>query len=433
MPRLAFSLAVYLVNSRCGFDQNNTAERVLKHREEGHYFNGYPMCSRCSSMRCRLIHICLGLALACLCHGCGKADPRPPHSARAKARKTRICPQCKKPLLPGWVFCPYCGAKAPKEIGKARKGVPVRVAAVKRGNISDYILFTSVVEAKESVDVYAQGTGLIKQLLVEEGDTVEKGQLLAQLVDDELAVTEAKAKVAFDKKDAEYKRISEMHAKGIASDEQFENVRYEREQANLEWRQAKLNLEHARIEAPIAGVVAKREVRLGDRVTPATRAFCIVAMNDLVINVAIPGQEMQKVKADQEALITSDFLPGAKFAGRVERLSPVVDPESGTFKAVIQVAEGKEGLKPGMFVDVRLLVDTHKNVILLPKKAIVYEGDLKYAFVVRDGLAYKTELHVGFSDIDNVEVASGLNEGDRVVVVGQIGLKDKAKVRIIER
>jgi len=157
-----------------------------------------------------------------------------------------------------------------------------------------------------------------------------------------------------------------------------------------------------------------------------------VSMNALIINVPVPGHDMQRVSVGQEARIASDFLPDREFKGHIKRLSPVVDPESGTFKAVIEIDGDKKDLKPGMFVTVRLVTDTHRDVVLLPKRAVVFEGDTKYVFVVRDRLAHKTQIREGFTGIEELEVTSGLKEGETVVVVGQIGLKDKSKVRIVE-
>jgi len=237
-------------------------------------------------------------------------------------------------------------------------------------------------------------------------------------------------------------------------------------------------------------------VRIGDRVSPATKLFSLVDLDSLMVKVALPGRELRNVKEGQRALIISDFLPDRKFEGKLRRISPVVDPDTGTFEALIDIPGDKEGLKPGMFVDVRLVVDTHESAILVPKRAIVHDGYLKYVMVIRrevvekskeeeskpddataakkketkasdasddggeekkqeqeaeskptDGeegakpdeppeeaeVAYRILLDAGYSDIDQVEALSGLAIGDTIVLVGQTGLKDKAKVKIVER
>ena len=115
---------------------------------------------------------------------------------------------------------------------------------------------------------------------------------------------------------------------------------------------------------------------------------------------------------------------------RIKRISPVVDPASGTFKVTVGLKSDGQ-LKPGMFVNVHLIISTHENAILIPKTAIVYENEYMNVFVVRDSIAHKIRLKAGFEDAKKVEALSDIEDGDKVIVVGQAGMKDKTKVRIV--
>ena len=309
--------------------------------------------------------------------------------------------------------------------------VPVRTTQATLGRISSYLPFPSAIETEEDVDVYSQVVGLVEQIHTEEGDYVQKGVVLARLDDDELRLSEANAKVNFNKLETGFQRVGEMYKRNLISQEEYENAKYELRQAEITWEKAKLSLKHSEIRAPIAGVISERLVKLGDRVSPSTQLFSIVNMGELIAKVFVPAKELQHLRAGQQALITSDFVPGEEFGGWIKRISPVVDPGSGTFKVTVGVQGKEDLLRPGMFVSVHIVTGTHDAVVLIPVEAVVYDGGVQYAFTVQDSVAVKVALDVGYVDRQRMEVCSGIEPGTKVIVVGQEGLKDKAKVRII--
>ena len=315
---------------------------------------------------------------------------------------------------------------------KEAEAVPVRVVEVSLSDISSYLLFSSTVEVEHNVDVYAQGMGLVEQVNVEEGHRVRKDQILAELDDDEARLTEAKARVALKKLRSDFARIKDLYEKDLTSRERYENAAFQIEEAEIEWKRAKLVLDHTKVRAPIQGVISQRMVKLGDRVQPSTKLFSIVDTDNLLAKVYIPGKDGGALRPDQRAVITSDFVPDAAFSGWIERISPVVDPQSGTFKVTVGIDKGNEDrLKPGMFVNVKIITDTHRGVPVVPKNAIVYDGGLRYVIVVRDSIAAKELIEPGFSERDSLEVLSGVTAGDSIIVVGQEGLKDRAKVKVV--
>ena len=314
---------------------------------------------------------------------------------------------------------------------KQEEGVPVKVVVVDTGSISSYLLFSSTVESEETVDVYSQVSGMVRRVEVEEGEHVKAGETLVRLEDDEAKLTVADADARFRKLKADFKRTSEMHNRKLISDQEYETKRFELKEGEIGLQRARLALAHTAVKSPITGVVADRLVRLGDRVSPSTKLCSIVDMHNLIVKVFVPGREAQFTAVGQKAVLESNFLPGQKFQGGIKRISPVVDPSSGTFKVTVGVSGGDGQLKPGMFVTALVITDTHEEAVLVPKRAIVYEEGLPYVFVARDSIADRVRLDVGFSDAKRMEVRSGLAPGDSIVIVGQTGLKDKARIRAI--
>jgi len=284
-----------------------------------------------------------------------------------------------------------------EEKSEENQGVPVEVASVQLGDISSYILLSSTIETERSVDVFPQTTGLVDQLLAEEGDYVRKGSVLARLEDEEYAIDEAKAEVAFRKLENDFKRIEKMYHDKLISVEEYENARFELRQAELEWQKAKLLLKYTRIDAPIGGVVSERLINVGDRIASSTKIFSIVNLDSLIAIVHVPEREIDKVSLDQDVIVGSDFIQGSGIEGWVKRISPVVDPNSGTFKVTVGLKADGLPLKPGMFVNVHIVTGTHENTILVPRDAIVYDGGREYIYLAsEESTATRVELDKGF-------------------------------------
>ncbi len=322
--------------------------------------------------------------------------------------------------------------KAKNQKPRVAEGVPVKVSVVGTGKISQHVLYSATVEAEETVDIYARGSGLVRRVLVEEGAQVREGQVMIELVDDELKLNEAEAKLAFQKQENQLRRKEELFNRQLLAKEEYEDLKINVEQGKIRWERAKLSLDYAHVRAPVSGVISKRSVKLGDRIGASTKLYEMVNLSRLIAYVHVPGQGMHNLAIGQPALVTTDFLPGTNFQGKILRISPVVDPGSGTFKVTLELESKKRRLRPGMFVNAHIVTATHPRAVLVPKRAVVYDDGLPHLFVVSDSTVNKVRFEMGFDDTEFVEVLAGVKKGDQIVVVGQNGLKDKAKVRIIE-
>jgi len=318
-----------------------------------------------------------------------------------------------------------------KKAGQSIEAVPVEVTTVKKGTISDYILLSANLETEKMTDVYSRVQGLVEQIYVEEGDRVKKNQILVKLEANEYELAEKRAQLNYMKQESDFKRLQEMYDKDLLSKEEFEQAEFTTEGLKVDWEQAKLDLSYTRITSPIVGIIGDRLIKLGDRINPTDKLFTVINTDEMIAVVYAPEKELGIIEKNQSAYISSDNIRGERFTGWIKRVSPVVDPQSGTFKVTIGVRNKRDRLRAGMFVNVHIVTATHENAILIPKTAIVYENEAMNVFIVRDSLAHKLVLDVGFQDHEKVESLSGIQEGDKVIVVGQAGLKDKTKVVIV--
>lgn len=361
----------------------------------------------------------------------------------AKLRQTNAIPLLRLAVAAAFllVLCRCSGDPASEGPGSSaaakpeddrEERVPVKVVPVATGSISSYIISSATADTENRVEVFSKATGICAEVLVEEGDTVKKDQPLARLEDSEVSLAETQARVNRDKLAASLKRAERMLKEKLLSDEEFENIRYQFEAAEAEWKMAKIRLEDTIITASIAGTVAQRNVKSGMNVTPAMSLFRIVDFESLIATVFVPELEIGNLEIGQRVVVAADALPKMDFEGKIKRISPVVDPGSGTIKVTVDLSESCAELVPGLFIRVKIVLDTHEGVSVVPKRALMNEEERTYVFVVEEGVAKETELTTGFADADRVEVLRGVGPGALVVVDGQSRLRDGIAVRIIE-
>lgn len=310
--------------------------------------------------------------------------------------------------------------------------VPVEVTTLSTGEISSFLLYSSTLETEQLVDVYSRIAGLVVGVYAEEGDRVSKGQRLIQIEKDEYELAEQKARLDYETQKANFERIKALQQENLMSEEEFQNAEFSMKAAEIAWKQAALTLEYTTVAAPISGVVGDRLVQLGGRIMTTTKLLSIANLDEKIVQVYVPQNEFTKCYRNQTALVATNVLPGEKFKGYVKRISPVIDPQSGTFRVVVGVKDPQNKLRPGMFVSAELIVDTHQNARLIPKSALIYENERTYFFMVQQDTSLRVELQKGFEDAEKVEVLNDIPVGTKVVVLGQNGLKNGSKVKIIE-
>lgn len=309
--------------------------------------------------------------------------------------------------------------------------IPVEVTVVTRGDISNYILLSSNLETEVMADVYSRAQGIVQEIFIEEGQWVKKGQVMLTLEAKEYELSEQKARIDYQQQLSNFKRLEAMHEKSLLSNEEFEKAKYALQSSEIQWKEAQLNLDYMQIRSPISGRVGERLAKIGKRIQPTDKLFSVVDNSQVIAVVYVPEKNLNQLKIGQRVIVSSDHLEGKTFTAWIKRISPVVDPSSGTFKVTIGVKNKGSVLRPGMFVNARIILDTHHDVVLIPKTAVVYENEYMNVFIVRDNIAHKIRLEPGYEDNEKIESLKGIEEGEQIVVIGQAGMKDKSKVNIV--
>lgn len=322
------------------------------------------------------------------------------------------------------------GGGGPRPGRQGPAAVPVRVETVERGTLEVALETFSVLEAERMVEVLVRETGRVRKIGFEEGAVVQEGQVLADLEDEELKIALQQAELREKEGRAALDRAEELHSRRMTSQDSFETAEFAAEQARQSAELARLRVRNSRIRAPIAGVLVERHIEVGDLLRANDKAFVIGDFDPLLAPVYLPENELPRLSVGQEAELVSDAWPERTWTARVRRISPVVDPDSGTVEVTLEIPESGP-LRPGMYCRLRMVTEVRQDVVRMPKKALILEGEGDRAFVMEKDGARIRSLVLGASEREQVEVVSGLEAGERLITVGHEGLRDGTPVRVV--
>ncbi len=314
---------------------------------------------------------------------------------------------------------------------KADATPPVAVETVRpvRADIAAVYSGTAPIEADQESRVVAKVGGELRRLLVEEGDRVHAGQVLAVLDGDKLRLEVAQAKANLAKLERDFQRNLELQKRGLIGSAAFDDLRYQLDAERAVHDLAALQLSYTEIRAPIDGLIADRKVKVGNTLQPNDVLFTITKPEPLVAHVHVPERELAKLAIGQQADVQVDAAGGV-FPAHIRRISPVVDPATGTFKVTLEFSPAAQ-LRAGMFSRVNIVYERRAHALQIPRAALVDADGGPIVFVVAGGKAVSRPVRTGLANGGSVEVLSGIGDADPVVVVGQNGLKSGNEVRII--
>ncbi len=333
----------------------------------------------------------------------------------------------------------------------SKEPVLIRVRPVARGVIERRLEATANVDSLDVVEVVSERAEPVSRVFVEEGQRVEAGQALAELRDDQvkLALKEAAVRVhetqgQMEQAERDYQRNLRLFQEGGASGrliaeqtvetsrQAWEAAKTAHESAQVAHERATWDETRCTLRSPIAGTVTRRDISIGDMAGVGQRAFQITDLSRPKVIFYRPQRELASLQEGQSLTATSEALPGVVVPGVIERVSPVVDAATGTVKVTAALQPGERVIPVGVLMRLVVLLERREQVLLVPKDAILYEGDRMVVFVARDGAAHRVVLEPGLEDALFLEAlpATGLVEGDALIVVGADRLAEGDPVEI---
>ncbi len=362
------------------------------------------------------------------------------------------------------VICLACGMGDGEEKGDGdwgghaiERATVVETHTVATGSVGDSLSSSAVVESEAMADLFPATSGIVKEIRAEEGDAVVEGQVLAVIDNASVAAGSARARADVERLQGEVARLESLSAQGAVSSREVDEARHSLRTARTSAWEAGAGVGQTRIKSPIDGIVAMRDVRVGELASSGARAFQVVDLDRLRVVASLPERDLPRVAVGQPVTLVSAYDPNVKTTGFVARVAPVVDPTSGTFRVTVDLSQDQSVLRPGQFVSVEIEVDRHDDVLVIPREAVVYEDGSPVAYRMIDKpiepdtgdeepeddedadsdtedpgpkfIAERVVITIGLMDNNWAEITEGIDLDDEVVSIGQSNLRDSAPVR----
>lgn len=310
--------------------------------------------------------------------------------------------------------------------------IPVEVAISRQGEISSSYRTTTTLAATEEADLISKASGVIEKILVEEGDAVEAGQLLAVLDNERQRLLLAKERAELSRLEGELQRMSEMHQRQLVSTEVYDKLRWQLDATKAAVDLAELALAETEIRAPFAGVISRRYARTGQLINQFTSKslFHLISNQRLEAVVHLPEQQLAQARVGQGVLL--QLAGHAPLRAELNRIAPVVDAQSGTVRATLLLDNQHGQLRPGLFAQVEVQFDVKTDALLIPKRALMSSDNQHSVYVLdSEGRVQRQTLVLGYQAEQAVEVVSGLESGQQVVIAGHAALKNDSLVQVV--
>jgi membrane fusion protein (multidrug efflux system) len=360
-----------------------------------------------------------------------------------------------------------CGGSAGpgKDAGaNAQTAIPVEVAAARHQSVTANYSGTATLEAVGDAQVVSKTTGIVLKILVEEGQRVEKGQLLAQLDDDQARNKLAQADATLKKAQAAYDKAEKGLALKITPRADYDRDKYDLETQRAVVAGTQLDVSYTRIVAPISGVIAKRSIKVGNLVQTNQNLFQVVDLDPLEAVLNVPERDLDTLKAGQPVQMRVDALGGKSFTGTIARIAPGGGRGERHLPRHLPVPRPQRCAQAGMFGRIEVAYDERHDALVVPRTALVEEDGESSVFIVepappkpkpeqpaakkgKSGEAVASEqakpevplfvakrriVKTGYVEGDRVEVRDGLKDGERVITIGRNAVRDGTQVQVLD-
>jgi len=314
-----------------------------------------------------------------------------------------------------------CGKKTEKA-NATRIAMPVTVSIAKIGDVKKTIAVSGRLEGEKDVYIAPEMPGTIAKLYAREGDRVKKGETLVEMKPENLE----QVKAQYDNAKKTFDRMKSLLADGAISQQQYDGAKAGYQAAKAAYEQIKRN---TKLTAPFSGIVVSRYFDENDMFAPGYKPgiLRLAKIDKMRLTVRFGEMDFPKLQEGLKVIVSIDAYPDSTFTGKLIRLSPGADPLSGTFTGEIEIDNPHNLLTTGLYASGKVIYQEEDSVLTVPASALLPDSTI---FILKDGTAHEHKAKVGMTDTDAIEILSGIQQGDTVVVDGNIGLRDGMTVKV---
>ncbi|XOV91656.1 MAG: efflux RND transporter periplasmic adaptor subunit [Bacteroidota bacterium] len=312
----------------------------------------------------------------------------------------------------------------------ARPKITVDGLVLKGQDLKNQINVTGTILADESVQLNSEVAGKVSEILFEEGQFIKRGKLLVRLNDDEIKADLQRLQFILKlNKDNEFRQKQLLEKEAISREE------YETALTTLNTSQAEIKVVEARlakhqIRAPFDGVVGLRSISEGSYLNPGTPIADLYKINPVKIEFNVPSKYLQLVNINDQINFSVDAYPNEVFQGSIYAVEPQIDPQTRSIKLRAKANNDKSELYPGQFAQINLILETIPNALLIPTEAVIPELNGKKVFLYKNGKVESQSINTGIRNEESIQVETGLNPGDTVIITGILQVNQGSEVNI---
>jgi membrane fusion protein (multidrug efflux system) len=346
-------------------------------------------------------------------------------------------------LLPALLLLPVgfsgCGGAqaegAAEEEGYTRI-LNVEVATVTTSSFTEVIRLTGTVQADKDVTISAEESGVIREIVVDKGRWVEAGQAIFRMDDELLKSQVAQARALSNLAQETWDRRKRLYEDDqVGSELAYLEAKYAAEQASANLNLLEVRLARTVIRAPISGILDSRQIEVGTMVGVGTPVARIVDTNPVKVTGGVPERYATDVRSGTGASVTFDVLPEESFEGKISYVGAVVDPKNRTFPVELRLPNPGGMIKPEMVANVNMVRRMLEDAMVVPQEALVRVEQGYVVFVVESeggaDLVRSKQVELGPAQENEVVIVSGINPGDRLIVVGQQSVAAGDRVTVV--
>jgi membrane fusion protein (multidrug efflux system) len=319
--------------------------------------------------------------------------------------------------------------------GQGGFSLPVEVAVAKKDTVVDAIAATGQIEAVQAIELRPDVEGRIVGIMFREGQEVGKGTPLFRIDDAELKANLDRAQADWDLAAQALKRTRDLQGQNASSAADLEQAEATERSTRAQVDLLKIRIDRSTVRSPFSGVVGQRFVSQGDYVTTSSRLAAVQTVNPQRATFQVPERYAERLKVGQRVQFRVAALQGQEFTGVVDFVDPIVQLPARTILVKAQVPNGRRQLQAGMFIEARLATDTRPNAVLVPEESILPIQGGNFLWVVQEGKAVRRQVGLGIRIPGFVEIRSGVDPGEQVVVGGLAMLQEGMPVNatVVER
>jgi RND family efflux transporter MFP subunit len=313
-----------------------------------------------------------------------------------------------------------------------RQSAPlVKVEPLKRETVFYTLRFTGDVVPIQQASIFSKVSGNIERVYVDMGTPVQQYQILALIDTTELHQQYLQAMATFENARLTARRTKELFEQNLIARQDMDNAETTMKVSGAAFETARTRLAYARITAPFRGTITRRFLDAGALVNQNNSTlFTLMDLEQMKIIVNVLEKDIPLIKPGKEAQITVDAYPGKTFRGQVTRLSEAVDPSTRTMAIEIDIPNRDHLLKPGMFANVTLIVDSHRDAITVPTVALLKDDQGSYLFAAVRDTARQIRVTTGLEQGDRTEIIGGIKNSITIVTTGQQFVRDGGPVMV---